>query len=161
VAIVLDILRHGLALPAGPGGDRQRRLSPEGVCRLTALAARLASEGWRPARIFSSPLARAVDSAEVLARATADSPVIETMGALEPDAEPEEVLDALAGCGVTTGHVLLVGHQPLLGRLVGHLAGAETPLSPGMLLRIRCPFGLGRGAGEVVLALPPEEAGRL
>jgi len=160
VTIVLDILRHGLALPAGPAGDRQRRLSPEGVCRLTALAARLASEGWRPARIFSSPFLRAMESAEILARAAGVPPAVEALSALEPDSEPAEILDGLAGCGVMAGHVLLVGHQPLLGRLAGYLAGADRPLSPGMLLRVRCPHGLGRGTGEVVLTLLAEETGR-
>jgi phosphohistidine phosphatase SixA len=57
--LVLDILRHGEALPVGPGGDASRALSSYGVMEIRALGARLAASGWRPDRVFSSPLVRA------------------------------------------------------------------------------------------------------
>lgn len=155
MSILLDVLRHGAALPCGEGGDRQRTLAPRGVRCLTALAERLRGEGWRPDRAFSSPLRRARDSAQIVLQGAEAAVPIEVLEALEPDAEPSEVLDALAEQGVTGGHVLVVGHQPLLGRLVGHLAGSEKALSPGTLVRIECPWDLGQGTGRVVLTHEP------
>jgi len=155
MAIVLDILRHAQAGPTGPGGDRERSLTPAGERVLAGLAAQLA-RGPRPDRVFASPYARAQQTARIVA-GMADPPLeVETLAALEPDREPAQVLDALAAAGVTAGHVLVVGHQPLLGRLAAHVAGAEPHLSPATLVRVECPGGLAEGAGRIVLSLPPE-----
>ena len=153
----LDLLRHGQALPAGPAGDRQRALSPAGVSGLESLAAHLAREAWRPDRVFSSPYLRALQSAGIVAGAAAPAVAVETLRALEPEREPSEVLDALVRHGVTAGHVLVVGHQPLLGLLVGHLTGVEQGLSPGMLVRVHCPQGMDQGSGRVTLTLAPKD----
>ena len=157
MAITLDLLRHGLALPAGAAGDRQRVLSPAGISGLEALAAHLARDGWRPDRVFSSPYARAQQSARIVAGAAAPPVAIELLRDLEPEHDSSEVLDALARLGITAGHILLVGHQPLLGLLVGRLTGFEKGFSPGMLVRVHCPQGLGQGNGRIVLALEPED----
>ncbi len=155
MAMTLDLLRHGSAVGSAPGGDRQRRLTPEGMRGLEALAEHLLGLGWRPDRAFSSPVRRAQDSAAIVMRGATEPRAVEVLEALEPDAEPSEVLDALAALGVTSGHVLLVGHQPLLGRLVGHLTGAEKALSTGMLIRVSCPNGPDQGTGRIELTLAP------
>jgi phosphohistidine phosphatase len=157
MTLVLDLLRHGQALPAGPDGDRQRALAPAGVRGLEALAARLAREAWRPDRIFASPYLRARQTAEIVSRAAVPAVQVEPLRALESEREPAEVLEALARHGVAAGHVVLVGHQPLLGLLVGHLAGAERGLAPGTLVRVRCPHGPLPGTGSITLALAPED----
>jgi phosphohistidine phosphatase len=157
MALTLDLLRHGLALPAGEAGDHQRGLSPAGIRGIESLLTHLAREAWRPDRIFSSPYARARQSAGIVAGATVPPVAVEILRDLEPERESTEVLDALAHRGVTTGHVLVVGHQPLLGLLVGHLTGAEKGFSPGMLVRVHCPQGPDRGAGRIVLTLESED----
>src|SRR5262245_12922839 len=48
VGLVLDLMRHGHALPATDGDDDRRRLSPRGREDLERLAQRLKSLGWRP-----------------------------------------------------------------------------------------------------------------
>jgi phosphohistidine phosphatase len=154
VAIVLDLLRHGLALPAGATGDRRRALSPAGISGIEALAAHLAREAWRPDHIFSSPYARARQSARIMA-AAAPPVAVEILRDLEPERESSEVLDALARLGITAGHILMVGHQPLLGLLVGRLTGFEKGFSPGMLVRVHCPQGPGQRNGRITLTLAP------
>ena len=57
VPLVLDLLRHGDALPADSGGDAARRLSPRGIAALERLARHLATLDWHPTRAFVSPLA--------------------------------------------------------------------------------------------------------
>ena len=63
--LVLDLLRHGEALPAGSGGDRNRDLSPAGTRGVAGVGALLAAESWRPDRVFSSPYRRAEASARL------------------------------------------------------------------------------------------------
>jgi phosphohistidine phosphatase len=155
MALTLDLLRHGLALPAGAAGDHQRVLSPAGINGIEALAAHLAREAWRPDRIFSSPCVRALQSARIVAGAATPPVEVEILPALEPERDSSEVLDALAGLGNTAGHVLVVGHQPLLGLLVGRLTGFEKGFSPGMLVRVHYPQGLVQGSGRIVLTLEP------
>jgi phosphohistidine phosphatase SixA len=157
MSLTLDLLRHGLSSPCGPGGDRLRELSEQGVSDLEALARTLASEDWAPGRIFASPYRRALQTASLVARGASAAAAVEPLPALEPENEPEAVLDALAGLGVTAGHALLVGHQPLLGLLVGHLTGTGHSLAAGTLVRVECPEGAGRGAGRVVRILAPGE----
>lgn len=106
---------------------------------------------------YCSPLRRARETAAIICREAGAPPPPEALACLEPDAEPSDVLDALSDLGVTRGRVLLVGHQPLLGRLVGHLTGRERGLSPGTLLRIECPMGAGQGVCRLTSALEPEE----
>jgi phosphohistidine phosphatase len=124
-----------------------RELSPEGVSDLTALAGRLAGEGWAPGRILSSPYLRALQTATIVARGAGAAAVVEPLAALEPEGEPEGVLEALAGLGIAGGHVLLVGHQPLLGLLVGHLTGVGRSLAAGTLIRVECADGPQRRGG--------------
>jgi phosphohistidine phosphatase len=157
MALTLDLLRHGLALPAGAAGDPQRVLSPAGIRGLETLMAYLTREAWRPDRIFSSPYLRTLQSAQIVAGAAIPPVEVEVLRDLEPERESSEVLDALTRLGIAEGHILVVGHQPLLGLLVGCLTGSEKGFSPGMLVRVHCPQGPGPGSGRVMLALEPED----
>ena len=80
----------------------------------------------------------------------------ETLAELVPDHEPADVLEALSARGIHAGHVLLVGHQPLLGRLVTYLGGGpERGLPPAALVSIECAGAPARGAGKVEFELRP------
>jgi phosphohistidine phosphatase len=155
MALVLDIMRHGEALPPGRGGDRQRSLSPAGFEGLQNLGAKLAAEGWNPGRILASPLRRALETAVAL-NSTLPVPLrVEPLECLQPDSEPLEVLEALLDLGIRKGHVLIVGHQPLVGLLVLHLTGDTPGMPPGTLVRVECPTGLERGKGRRVAVMAP------
>ena len=156
--LVLDLLRHGHAEPGGPAGDHARPLTPGGRGALERLGARLEREGTRHDRVLASPLVRAAESAAAVLGAFADHPAVETLEALAPDSNPAGVLDALRGLGVAGGHVLLVGHQPLMGRLALLLTGTETAFAPGSLVRVKCARGPLAGSGRVVLKLDPGPA---
>ena len=153
--LVLDILRHGAAESAGAGGDEARALSPAGREAMTVLATTLAGEEWRPGRIFASPLVRARQTAEIVRGAAPDAPAIERMDELVADGEPHQVLTALAAHGATAGHLLLVTHQPLAGRLAAVLTGKEAGFRPGTLVRIEFATGLAPRRGRVVHTIPP------
>jgi phosphohistidine phosphatase len=154
VPLVLDVLRHGEALPPGIDGDAVRPLSPAGQRALRRLAGELSTRAWRPERVFSSPLRRALETSYIVVDSIPCR--VETLEALRPDGEPMEVLRALEEAEALDGHVLLIGHQPLLGLLVAWLTGAQEPgFHPATLLRIECDGGLRRGSGRLTLALHP------
>jgi phosphohistidine phosphatase len=158
VPLVLDLLRHGDALPAGEGGDDARRLSPRGERDLERLALHLAGLRWRPDRAFTSPLPRARDSAGIVLRRAAPDLVAAELDALSPDGVPAGVLEALADEGATEGHVLLVGHQPMLGELARRLTGDEAPgLAPGDLVRVEFAGEVAAGAGALGWRLRPRD----
>ena len=155
--LVLDLLRHGDSLPASPDGDDARRLSPRGGEDLQRLAAHLATLGWRPTRAFTSPLRRARDSAAIVLRGTAPGLRPRELDALRSESDPEAMLDALVLEGVSgEGHIFLVGHQPLLGRLGGLLTGGPPPaFAPGCLLRFEFAGALLPGHGTMGWKLAP------
>jgi phosphohistidine phosphatase len=157
--LVLDLLRHGRAMPAGAGSDHARPLTAAGRVELERLGERLAREGTRHDRVFASPLERAAESARTVLAAFSDPPAVETLAALAPDADPAGLLDALRRLGVAGGHALLVGHQPLLGQFALLLTGAEIAFAPGSMVRIECPRGAVAGTGRVLLALHPGPGG--
>ncbi|HTO90122.1 MAG TPA: histidine phosphatase family protein [Candidatus Sulfotelmatobacter sp.] len=137
MAIVIDLLRHGDAAPASEGGDAARRLTERGRSNVAWIANQVAA-GPRPTRLFSSPLARARETAELVAQRLNGALAIEGLPELGPECEPEDVLQALSDRGIASGHVLMVGHQPLIGRLASHLTGTELPVPPATLIRISC-----------------------
>jgi len=155
VPLLLDLVRHGQAMPASNGGDAVRPLSPTGRETVGHLADQLAREGWTPGALFSSPLTRARETAAILARArTGLEPDI--LIELVPDADPEDVEQALAERDLPA-HVVLVGHQPLMDRLVSYLTGGpECGFAPGALVRLEFPDGLGKARGVIRMERPPE-----
>jgi phosphohistidine phosphatase len=156
VPLRFDLVRHGDALPAGPEGDASRALSAAGRSAIERLADGLAQQGWRPDRAFASPLRRAQESALILLRHGSPGLRPEVLDELVPSHEPADLLRALSTQGVDHGHVLLVGHQPLLGRLVAYLeGGTERGLAPGALVRVHCAGAPGQGMGKVELELRP------
>jgi phosphohistidine phosphatase len=160
VPFVLDIVRHAEAEAGGAAGDAPRALSDGGRRAMAVLAETLAKESWRPDRIFSSPLLRARQTAEILRGRAPGAPAIEGMEELLPDAEPSDTLLALRQHGALAGHVVLVTHQPLAGRLVALLAAEASSFKPGTLVRIEFAAEVVPGHGRVMRAIHPERADR-
>jgi phosphohistidine phosphatase len=119
----LYLVRHAEAAPGEP--DALRPLTPEGRRQASRLAERLAEADLRPAAVLCSPLLRARETAEVLARPLALEP--EADERLAPGATAEDVRAAVAGRG---GTVVVVGHQPDCGRIAADLTGGAEPAFP-------------------------------
>jgi len=156
VPFVFELLRHGAALPAGAEGDGARRLTPAGRRALEQLASTLAAEGWRPDRVFTSPLLRARESARIVLEPTVPGLEPEMLDELATASAPESLIELLGELGVNDGRVLLVGHQPLIGQLAHFLEGGrERAVSPGAFLRLECPEGLRAGRCRVTWYFRP------
>jgi phosphohistidine phosphatase len=118
------VLRHGHAVDSYEAlTDEQRWLTPSGRARVSKIAEYLVAEGWAPRVIFTSPLVRAVQTAELLAAQV--SPRIERVEvnvALAPDrgttAQALSCLESLDRAAT----VALVSHEPKVRVLAGHLA---------------------------------------
>lgn len=120
------LVRHAKAEPHGGGGDDDRRLTPEGRERFAALLRELGPR-LPVHRVRTSPLARARETAELLARGTG-APV-----------EPEPRLAAgrsgarelLAMVRQAEPGTALVGHNPELAEALAHLTEADLEVKPG------------------------------
>ena len=116
----------------------ERPLTPEGRAQLERLGRVLQARGWRPQRVWASPLLRARQSAAIVLDAAGLSLPIATMKALDPSLGTAEDVLAALDPGEPADHLLLVGHQPLLGQLAAALCGRETPFAPGALAMLEC-----------------------
>jgi len=151
MSTLVDLLRHGEAVSSHPDGDAARPLSPRGVAAIEALARRFAALGPRPGRVFTSPLLRARETAGLMCAALGRGVRPEVLPELIPDSDPSDVVSAIAAEAPDVSHLLLVGHQPLLGDLAGHLCdGTSRSLHPGELLRLEFGNGPARRSGRVL-----------
>ena len=121
----LYIMRHGPAEDTSVSGrDFDRALTPSGRERVRDVARELAKEDEAPLVIVSSPLVRALQTAEIVAAVTKSSDrggTVETRRELSPGAPGVELVrEAIAQ---KRKRVMLVGHEPDLSSLVAHLSG--------------------------------------
>jgi phosphohistidine phosphatase len=124
-------VRHGEAQPKDAGGDAARPLTPAGRARFAAHAALLAGR-LRLSRIATSPLARARETADLLARATGAA--VEDEAALASGASSARDLLAL-GRRLGPG-AALVGHNPELAEAIALAAGSPVEVRPGAIAAI-------------------------
>ena len=77
--------------------------------------------------IFTSPLVRAKQTADLLAAGVRGKPPVKMLDALAPGHSPAAVLAQLAKAAKRR-RIALVGHEPDLGELAAHLIGAGRAL---------------------------------
>jgi phosphohistidine phosphatase len=119
----LYLVRHADATPGSP--DELRTLSDEGREQARELGERLRADGVSPDVVLTSPLLRARETGEALARATGSR--FEADARLAPGATAETLREALEGRGE---RVVVVGHQPDCGRITTELRGGDEPSFP-------------------------------
>jgi phosphohistidine phosphatase len=119
----LYLVRHADAAPGDP--DELRTLSDEGREQARELGERLRDDGVTPDVVLTSPLLRARETGEALARATGST--FEPDERLAPGATAETVREAISGRGE---QVVVVGHQPDCGRIAATLRGGDEPRFP-------------------------------
>ena len=157
----LLIVRHGLAgdrdeFAATGQADELRPLTEEGVHRFKKTARGLHRILGRIDLIATSPLTRARQTAEVLAKRF-DVPVVET-DVLRPDA-PYTKFASWIKKSTTADPVAIVGHEPHLSGLVAWLigdAGARVELKKGAACLIRFDRQAQRGAGTLRWLMQPD-----
>ena len=119
----LYLVRHADATPGDP--DELRPLSDEGREQARELGERMRDDGVVPDLVLTSPLLRARETGDALARATGATS--EADERLAPGASAETLREAISGRGE---QVVVVGHQPDCGRIAATLSGGEEPRFP-------------------------------
>jgi phosphohistidine phosphatase len=142
--MILYVVRHALAEDAAAGGDEARHLTEVGRQRTLKAAARMRALELEFDLILTSPLARAVETAEIIAAAYATGLTPRVLPELATGIAPGDAVAALAPHG-RNDSVMIVGHEPQLSALVSILLTGEPD---AMHLRMR-------KGGCVALELPP------
>ncbi|MGK4002974.1 phosphohistidine phosphatase SixA [Sorangium sp. So ce1036] len=118
------IIRHGQAVDDAPDlGDAGRWLTGKGRKVTRRVARWLARrEGRRPAAVWTSPLVRAVQTAEIIAEAAELTDEVSVVAALSPSRDTAEILRLLSQYQGAQP-LALVGHEPSLSALLTALVG--------------------------------------
>ena len=162
------LLRHGEAADQAPDGsfhDDARELTPDGIQNLTKACATYSRIIGTPQTILHSPLIRAQQSAEILKSSLAKDVTMESTADLRPNGRANLVVDLLQSNFLQHSQdVVLVGHEPLLGDLLGLLSTGNDrlgiPMGKGMLAGIR--FGDPRVMiGRLITLLNQDTASQL
>ena len=126
----LYLVRHAIAARRGPEwpDDDVRPLTAQGVARFSEAVVGLRRIGVAVDEIFTSPLVRAVQTADLLAAGLRDRPPVTVLDALSPGREVETIQARLEGA-VKRRRVALVGHEPGLGELAAAFIGSGRPLT--------------------------------
>ncbi len=110
------LFRHGIAVERTDwdGEESLRPLTPEGKTKTRKALAGIHRFGVRPTHLFSSPLARALQTAQLAQEVFGLQGQIQIANELLPDAPPEDLL-AVLGALPADACAVLVGHEPHLG----------------------------------------------
>lgn len=112
------LIRHGDAVDHAPGlGDGGRWLTGKGRKVTRRVASWLTGrDETRPVEIWTSPLVRAVQTAEIVAEAAALADEVSVVAALSTSGDLDEVVRRLTRFS-GPGPLALVGHEPSLSEL--------------------------------------------
>jgi len=120
------VMRHGVAVTRDSAGfpdDSKRPLTPEGKQKMRKITAGLKRAGFDVDWIVTSPLVRAVETAEIVAEGLGRGVPLDFCDALAPGGSAEALIAFLAK-HPTRKRVLVVGHEPDLSELCSRLLGA-------------------------------------
>ncbi len=141
------LIRHAEAVDrAGDAPDAARHLTARGRLSVRETARRLTGERFLPKVFLSSPLARALQTADILAERTGYEGEVIAAARLGPGFDLEglnAVLDSFPG----ETEIALVGHEPDLGRVVSQL--------------LSLPKGYAMPKGAVAAVVLPDAGSRL
>ena len=149
------ILRHAIAEDTAKGGDEQRALSDEGRKKMKEAAAGFSKLDLKIDAIYTSPLVRAVQTAEILAKAIIFGGKIETMQELSPGHSPESVSSRLRSLK-KSGNIVLSGHEPNCSELAAFLLGdARIEFKKGAICLVETE-SCTAGSGTLIWHLSPQ-----
>lgn len=130
--MLVFLVRHAHSDPGDP--DELRALSARGQGEANAVAELLAAHATPPRLVVSSPLVRARQTAEAIARSAAAE--VRTDERLAPGATADELRQMLEGLD---GPVAAVCHQPDCSEIALALTGRDPGFPPGGVAEIELP----------------------
>jgi phosphohistidine phosphatase len=152
--VILYFLRHGDAGAARPTDDDARRLTDDGIGALRAAGPLWRRLNLRPDVVISSPLPRALQSAELVCEAVGGRPAADDR--LRPGATWGQLARAMAD-HPDARRVLFVGHEPDLSSAVAELTGAASVrMRTGGLACVEFYGTPEPGGGEIAWLIDPD-----
>ena len=158
----LLVIRHGVAVEREDwsGNDDLRPLTDDGIAKMRKGAQGLRTIVERVDVLASSPLLRARQTAQIVAKVVEHPREVETVEALEPDQAPETLL-AWARGYADEDTVAIVGHEPHLSTLVTWLLtgkrGSAIDLKKGGVCLLRFDDEPKAGEAQLVWLLTPAQ----
>ncbi|MBS0207907.1 MAG: histidine phosphatase family protein [Planctomycetes bacterium] len=152
--MILYLVRHAWADERDPQrwpDDAQRPLTEDGTKRFRAMVKRLVKRGMLPQQIYTSPLVRTVQTAQILRERLDLAAEPTTIDALAPGAQLDAVLAAIDSSAVAPEQAW-VGHAPDVGDLLAELIGGETlriDFAKGAVARIDFEGPIAGGQGSL------------
>lgn len=150
-------LRHGQAAGREEwhGDDAERPLTEDGKARMMREGKALAKLGLEVDTILTSPLARAKQTAEIVADAVDMHGKVREDERLGPGFDPAKLAGILRDCE-RDGAIMLVGHEPDFSETIGAIiGGGKVDLKKGGLAYVDVPQA-SSVSGELVWLLPPK-----
>ena len=137
--------------------DSKRPLTRDGRIEMQKIARSLKTVGLQSDRIYTSPLRRARETAEIAARVL-KIPILEEWDELKPDGSKDALYRKLARLEQNS-RPILVGHEPHLSSMIGEIigtTGARIVLKKGGLAKVRITSFTPRISGELRWLLTPK-----
>jgi phosphohistidine phosphatase len=154
MALQLWLLRHGEAVPHDAKPDDDRQLTERGRDQARAAGRSLAALEVEVHVCFTSPKARARETAELACAELGVEPI--EHNALAGDFDGRDALELLAAAEGDQ-RVLIVGHEPDFSQVVYDLSGARIDLKKGGIAGLR----MDGSRGELIVLLRPRELDRI
>jgi phosphohistidine phosphatase len=154
----LYLVRHAIAAARGSEwpDDTKRPLTERGISRFKEAVKGLRRLDVALDEIFTSPLVRARQTADLLAAGIEGKPPVKVLDALAPGHTSAAVMAQLAKVAKRR-RIALVGHEPDLGELAAQLIGAgrALPFRKGGVCRVDLGSLTSKRAASLVWFLPP------
>lgn len=161
----LFLVRHAIAAERGPNypDDRKRPLTNAGALRFKQVVEGLRTLDVKPTLVLSSPLVRAMQTAELFVAGIGGKPRLETLEALAPGGRTAAIFEALAKYGKKAEAIALVGHEPDLGELAARLLRARGTIDfkKGAVCCLDLDGATPTGPGTLRWLLPPRALRKL
>lgn len=128
----LYFLRHAKAAPRGPawgGRDSRRPLMASGRKKMRTITEGMRALDLSFDLILTSPYLRARQTAQIVAEVWNLEKELRTSTHLVPEADPKKLIEELEHRHGSKQSILLVGHEPSLGRILSMLACGNFRLS--------------------------------
>ena len=126
----LYVLRHGKSDWGTGDPDHERPLNERGVRASVAIGEALRRAREQPDLILSSSAVRALTTAGLVREAAGWDVPLDTTRDLY-DTSVDGTLSVLSDVGGDMERLMIVGHQPAWGEVVGYLTGARVTMKTG------------------------------